>query len=133
MKKNNEYYNPFPDYFAPIKFENSWSSLYFNLESNDQILKSVENIVVNGIYLDSSSKLQFKITDADAKICEKLNAPLPFCHYVSRIKDHMTWIPYDGYLRKTVCSVTNEKIYTNWRKELDQKILSTKKYLEMFV
>lgn len=133
MNKFNEYGNFFPEYFAPVKFENSWSSLYFDKQQEHRDITIAEDIVPGKIYKDCISGLPFMAKSDDVSICNKLNAPLPYTHYVTRIRDHMRWVPYDGSLRDAVCSDTKKNIRTSWTGEFDSRLLSTEAYYDRFL
>jgi hypothetical protein len=157
MKSTGEWGHFFPGDFAPNVYEDSLSAAFWPLSSDiqnnfwfrlsqqphaklDSYFSSealpespflADETTTKQIYWDEISQKPFQVLAQDINFCRTLSVPLPDMHYIRRIFHNLSWMPFNGELRKTTCAKSGKEIYTSWTSEYDGRIVSEEEYLKI--
>lgn len=150
MRKNGEWGEFFPGYFAPNPYEESFSGFHFPREGGpvarnkvktaeikmipdtyNELSPEKEKWLTEQIFWDEKYQRSFQVTKKDIEFAKRIKGPLPHDYYVHRLQDNLLWMPFNGELRDTVCAKSGERIKTNWPAEFDGRILCEKEYLKV--
>lgn len=150
MKNTGEYGDFSPLDMSAVPYNESWSSYYFPLDTNQQrflgawyadnlerennnylskdaIPDTSENTkyeeLMKNIYWDDISKRPFQIRKKDCIYADKMGVPLPYCYYIHRLQENFKWMPFDGTLKDAVCMDCKAHIKTSWSPEYHQNLL----------
>jgi len=156
MKRNGEYGEFFPGYFAANPYEESLSSFYFPLSDydiknwgfrstkhenapNPSYLPSDEvpdtaneanAAIMKQIFWDAAAKRPFQILQDDIDLMKRLKVPLPWSYYTRRIKENFKLIPFSGATRSVSCAKCSDETQTSWPVDYNQRIVCESCYHE---
>lgn len=159
MKSTEEWWHFFPGSFAPNPYDESWSSFYFPLSPEEQkelgyfslpnpeirdavhlgidllpkTAQETDESITKNVYWDEIAQKPFQILPQDINFCRELSVALPHTHYMRRIQENFSWMPYDWTLRTTTCAKSGKSIQTSWPSEYDGRILSEDEYAQVVV
>lgn len=158
MKSTEEWGQFFPGKFAPNTYDESWSGFHFPLSHDDQLRvwfsvakreemhqgsyqsplslpapADASDEILKNIYWDDMSQKPFQILAQDVLISRDLWAPLPSTHYIRRLKENFSWVPFHGTMRTTTCAKSWALIQTSWPTEYDGRIVSEEEYNKMII
>lgn len=157
MKSTGEWGNFFPGNFAPNSYTDSLSGYFFPLsdwekqkfwfnvsQQKNQKISSYQSSLnvpqtahmadedtTKLVFWDEQIEKPFTILGQDINFCRELKVPLPDTFYLRRIFWNLSWMPFDGELRKAYCAKSGKEIQTSWPAEYDGRILSEEEYLKI--
>ncbi len=158
MIQTGEWWRFFPGHFAPNPYDESISGYHWSLSpweqerrgfrvTSDNFDKNTSSYtplveipktpfdatqdIVDKIFYDEKKQTPFQILALDVNFCRKLWVALTDRHYMRRIQENFSWMPFSGELRVTTCVKSGKKITTSWPSHYDKRIISEEEYLKL--
>lgn len=157
MKACGEYGHFFPGSFAPTLYDESWSGYHMPLTQAEQIQRgfrtgevdksekqrairreaipdnsrNAEETVTTHVYWDEIAEKPFKIAQNDIIFAQSLGVPLSNHHYIVRLQDIYSWLPYRCIMRESTCGNCNCSISTSLPPPYEPRIYCDVCYLDL--